>query len=86
MIHIWDGVYEGSSSRFHKINGLLCYIYQSGHHFQDKINITDFSKIILYSFLQAVAAPENFSWVGIEGAKCISEGAKIKKIAKNSWF
>ena len=23
---------------------------------------------------------------GIEGVKCISEGAKLKKIAKNNWF
>ena len=33
-----------------------------------------------------VAAPEIFLWGGIEGAKCISEGAKIQKFAKNGWF
>ena len=30
--------------------------------------------------------PRNFFVGGIEGAKCISEGAKIQKFAKNGWF
>ena len=27
-----------------------------------------------------------FLWGGIEGAKYVSEGAKIKKITENGWF
>ena len=34
--------------------------------------------------LHSVVAPEKVSWRwGKEGAKCVSEGAKIKKIAGN---
>ena len=36
--------------------------------------------------MKAVAAPENFFVGGIEGAKYVSEGAKIQKIAENGWF
>ena len=45
---------------------------------------------LIHQMVWTVAAPDFFFFfffvAGIEGAKCDSEGQKLKKIAKNSWF
>ena len=51
---------------------------------QQQMLIEDYSGL-WYPHHPHVAAPE-FCLGGIEGAECVSEGAKIQKFAQNGWF